>query len=115
MNLKFLVMGVLLLVGIVAISGCTQNQENTTGFTAPNTVTIENFAFNPQEMTVKVGTTVTWVNRETDHDVVSDTGVFTSPVLANGENFTHTFTEAGEYPYHCGLHPSMTGKIIVEN
>jgi plastocyanin len=47
--------------------------------------------------------------------VVSDTGEFKSPVLANGENFTHTFTEAGEYPYICGLNPSMTGKVIVEN
>lgn len=108
-------MGVLILVAIVAISGCTQNGQNTTESIPPNTVIIQNFAFSPQEITVKVGTTVTWINRETDHDVVSDTGEFKSPVLANGENFTHTFTEAGEYPYICGLHPSMTGKVIVEN
>jgi plastocyanin len=57
-------MGVLILVAIVAISGCTQNGQNTTESLPPNTVIIQNFAFSPQEITVKVGTTVTWINRD---------------------------------------------------
>lgn len=106
---------IILILGLVAFSGCIQNQQNTTQQNAPNTVIIQNFAFNPDTLTVKVGTTVTWINQETDHDVVSDAGVFTSPRLNNGANYTYTFTQAGEYPYHCGIHPSMTGKIIVQS
>lgn len=115
MKLKFMVVGVVLIAVVVATSGCTENQQNTTAEAAPDTVVIQNFQFNPEIMTVEVGTTVTWINRETDHDVVSDTGLFTSPVLGDGENFTYTFNEEGEYPYHCGLHPSMIGKVVVGN
>jgi plastocyanin len=116
MKSKYIGTGIIfLVVAIVAFSGCTQNQQNTTSQNAPNTVTIQNFAFNPNSLTVPVGTTVTWVNQEsTPHDVVSDTGVFTSPRLNTGANYTYTFTQTGEYPYICGIHPSMKAKIIVQ-
>ncbi|MBI5681066.1 MAG: cupredoxin family copper-binding protein [Methanobacterium sp.] len=98
-------------MGIVAFSGCTQTQQNV----PQNTVLIQNFAFNPNNLTVKVGTTVTWINQEsTTHDVISDDGTFSSPPINNGANYTFTFTKAGEYPYHCGIHPSMKAKIIVQ-
>ncbi|HEY0196064.1 MAG TPA: hypothetical protein VGC02_00685, partial [Methanobacterium sp.] len=64
MKLKVILIGVILIVATVALSGCTQNQQNTTEQSAPNTVTIQNFAFNPDTLTVKVGTTVTWINQE---------------------------------------------------
>jgi len=109
MNRNFIFLGVFLVLGIVAVSGCTsQNQ------TATNTVTIQNMAFNPSTLNVKVGTTVTWINNDTvTHDVTSDTGLFTSGNLTNGQSYNYTFNQTGNYSYHCAIHPSMTGTIIV--
>jgi plastocyanin len=79
------------------------------------TVKIENFTFNPAELTVKPGTTVTWENGDDiPHSVVEAGGKFHSKALDTGDKFTMTFTDAGEITYFCGLHPHMTGKIIVK-
>ena len=81
---------------------------------APNQVTIDNFTFTPQTLTVPVGTTVTWVNRDdVPHSATSTDKRFNSGLLDTDEKFSFTFTAAGEYPYFCGIHPHMTGKIIV--
>jgi plastocyanin len=77
-------------------------------------VTIDGFAFTPPELTVPVGTTVTWTNNHAaNHTVTSDTGLFDSGTMAQGATFAFTFTQAGEFPYHCSIHSSMTAKIIV--
>jgi plastocyanin len=79
------------------------------------TVSIKDFAFNPQTVTVKVGAVVTWQNNDTvSHDVVADDGTFDTKMLAPGEKGSYTFTKAGTYTYKCGIHPSMTGTIVVE-
>lgn len=79
------------------------------------TVVIKDFAFTSEILTVKVGTTVTWENSDTvAHSAVSDDGVFDTKLLAPGEKASYTFTEAGTYTYKCGVHPSMMGKIVVE-
>ena len=79
------------------------------------TVKIENFTFSPPELTVKSGTTVTWENGDDiPHSVVEAGGKFHSKALDTGEKFTMTFADAGELTYFCGLHPHMTGKIIVK-
>jgi plastocyanin len=79
------------------------------------TVKIDNFTFNPAELTVKPGTTVTWVNGDdTPHSVVEAGGKFHSKPLDTGEKFTMTFADAGEITYFCGIHPKMTGKIIIK-
>ena len=76
-------------------------------------VKIDNFAFNPESVTVAAGTQVTWINRDDiPHTVVSTKKAFASPVLDTGEKFTHVFETAGEYPYYCSVHPHMTGKLI---
>ncbi|HLX51190.1 MAG TPA: cupredoxin family copper-binding protein [Streptosporangiaceae bacterium] len=81
---------------------------------ASNAVTIHNFAFGPQAVTVKVGTTVHWVNHDTEaHTVTSNTGAFGSPVLQPGHGYSYTFTKPGSYSYHCTIHPFMTGKVVV--
>ena len=78
-------------------------------------VKIDNFKFGPEDVTVAVGTTVTWTNRDDiPHTVVSTTGVFKSKVLDTDERFSFTFTKAGTYDYFCSVHPKMTGKVIVQ-
>jgi plastocyanin len=82
--------------------------------TATAEVTIDNFSFRPQTITVVVGTTVTWTNRDDiPHTVVSDDGVFKSKARDTDEKFSYTFDKAGTYPYHCSLHPKMTGQVEV--
>ncbi len=78
-------------------------------------VKIDNFSFGPGTLTVPVGTTVTWTNRDDiPHTVVSTEGAFKSKVLDTDEKFAYTFSKAGTYPYFCSIHPKMTGKVIVQ-
>lgn len=78
-------------------------------------IRIENFTFNPPELTIKPGTTVTWENGDDiPHSVVEKDNKFHSMALDTGEKFSMTFSGAGEIGYFCGLHPHMTGKIIVK-
>jgi plastocyanin len=78
-------------------------------------VKIDNFTFGPGMLTVPVGTTVTWTNKDDiPHTVVSTDGVFKSKVLDSDEKFSFTFSKTGTYPYFCSIHPKMTGKVIVQ-
>ena len=78
-------------------------------------VKIDNFSFSPATITVPVGTTVRWTNRDDiPHTVVSDDKSIKSKPLDTDETFTYTFTKAGTYSYFCGIHPKMTAKIIVK-
>lgn len=78
-------------------------------------VKIDNFSFGPAELTVRVGSTVTWTNRDDiPHTVRSTDGVFKSKVLDTDDKFSFTFSKAGIYPYFCSLHPKMTAKVIVQ-
>ena|SRR5882672_5265340 len=78
-------------------------------------VKIDNFSFGPATLTVPVGTSVTWTNRDDiPHTVVSTDGVFKSKVLDTDEKFSFTFSKAGTYPYFCSIHPKMTGKVVVQ-
>jgi plastocyanin len=78
-------------------------------------VKIDNFSFGPATLTVAVGTMVTWVNHDDiPHNVVSTDGLFKSKVIDTDEKFSFTFTKAGTFPYFCGIHPKMTGKVVVQ-
>lgn len=80
-------------------------------------VKIDNFNFGPGTLTVPVGTTVTWINRDDiPHTVVSsdDSKSFKSKVLDTDEKFSFTFSKAGTFPYFCSIHPKMTGKVVVQ-
>jgi plastocyanin len=80
-------------------------------------VTIRNFAFQTQNVTIAAGTSVTWVNCETSgtaHTSTSDGEVWDSPFIAPGEAFTQTFDTPGVFPYHCTPHPFMTGVVTVQ-
>ena len=79
-------------------------------------VTIDNFTFAPTAMTVAVGSTVTWTNRDDiPHTVVSadDPRAFKSKALDTGDTFSFTFSKAGTYSYFCSVHPKMVGRIVV--
>jgi plastocyanin len=76
---------------------------------------IDNFAFAPKQLTVKAGTTVVWTNKDdTPHTVTSDDGAFSSPVMDTDQNFHYTFDKPGKFPFHCKLHPTMTGVVVVQ-
>ena len=81
-------------------------------------IAIRNFGFHPQTVTVKAGTTVTWVNCETAdvdaHTSTANSGEWDSPFLPPGAIYSHTFGQAGTFDYHCVPHPFMEGAVIVE-
>ena len=78
-------------------------------------VVIDNFVFEPERVTVKVGTTVTWTNHDDiPHTVASKDRAFKSKVMDTDESYSFTFSTPGEYVYFCSLHPHMTGTIVVE-
>jgi plastocyanin len=96
------------LVGALLAYGAVAAQEG-------NEIKIDNFVFNPPELTIAVGTTVKFVNHDDiPHSVVDKNKAFRSKALDTDDSFTFTFANAGTYDYFCGLHPHMTGKIIVK-
>jgi len=78
-----------------------------------NQIIIKNFAFSPSVLTVREGTTVIWVNEDSvPHSIKSD--VFNSEIFNKGGSFQFRFDNTGTYDYICGLHPSMKGRVVVE-
>jgi plastocyanin len=77
-------------------------------------VVVDNFSFAPATISVPVGATVTWTNRDDiPHNIVSTEQKFKSPVLDTDERFAHRFDAPGSYRYFCSLHPKMTGRVMV--
>jgi plastocyanin len=112
---------ILVLVTAIALCGCTSYGPSsvtptTTPIVSPGAppVTIQNFAFTPASITVPKGTTVTWINQDSaDHQIASDAQGFTSSSLPKGASYSFKFDTPGTYPYHCSIHPSMKGTVIV--
>ena len=81
-------------------------------------VAIRDFSFQPAQVTVPVGTTVTWLNCEVagtpSHTSTSDAGIWSSPPLDPGATFTQKFDQAGTFSFHCEPHPFMTGSVVVQ-
>lgn len=78
------------------------------------TVSISNFAFNPANLSVRVGQSVTWVKQDNvTHDVTGTGGphLFNSGPLMKDQSFSHTFDTPGIYSYICSIHPRMTGTV----
>jgi plastocyanin len=104
---KFIIAGVLGLVLTLAPAGSAVS-------TATATVKITRSAFVPAKVTVKVGDSVKWTNTDTiSHQVVANNGTFASPVLGAGKSYTFRFRASGTYRYHDGLHPTLTGTVVV--
>jgi plastocyanin len=105
----------------VAVTAGTQPQHPNRGATqpenVPNQVTIDNFRFSPSELTVAVGTKVTWVNHDdVPHTATSTTKPRTidSGTLDTDDKFSKVFTTPGTYEYFCAVHPHMKGQIVVK-
>ena len=92
--------------------GPTSSAAGTTG--SGTAVAIDNFAFSPATLKVKVSQKVSWTNEQPGvaHTVTADGGTFDHP-MPSGATFSFAFTKAGSFAYHCTMHPSMHGTIVV--
>jgi plastocyanin len=98
---------ILALIGMLGVSREARAQSDTT-------VTIADFAFSPNAITVQAGSTVTWVNNDSvPHTATGDNGEFDTGSIAPGGSATITFDTAGTFAYHCTIHPNMTASITV--
>jgi len=83
--------------------------------TSTKNVEIKSFAFNPSEITISVGDTITWTNMDSmTHTITSDSGNELSGSTNSGGTYSHKFDTAGTFSYHCSIHTSMKGKVIVQ-
>lgn len=96
--------------------GTASSSESPSTLAASDTaVTIDNFAFLPETVTITVGSAATWTNQQgVAHTVTADDGSFDSGDLASNATFDRTFDTAGTFSYHCSIHATMTGTVIVE-
>lgn len=125
----------MVLLGL-AVGGC-QATEPTTTTTEPTTteptttttpatatttpasdvfeVAVVDNGYLPKIATVPVGTTVTWVHQSIIvHTVTSDAPLYDSGFLREGNSFSYTFDQSGTYEYHCTIHPTLRGTVVVE-
>lgn len=116
-----------LLLIFALVAGCSTSSIGGMGTPQPtpplpsnvaNVIAIKDFVFTPSDITIKAGSTVSWVNQgSASHQVVADTSSavqFSSKELPSGTSYSFTFSKPGTYPYHCGIHQSMVGIITVE-
>ena len=128
LNRTALVAGTLLAGTLLAACGDDDDTATDTGNGAaeepaeesaePAAVTIERSRFEPDELTVTVGTEVTWENLDAfAHTVTSDEEsalAFDSGEMSEGDTFSQAFDEAGTYEYFCEIHPTMKSTVVVE-
>jgi plastocyanin len=89
----------------------------TTGSAEPKQISIDNFKYVPDTLTVPAGTMVTWTNHDDMPHTVTSTSkpmALDSDALDTDDQFSHVFAEPGTYAYVCTVHPKMSGQVIVE-
>ncbi|MGC1176472.1 MAG: plastocyanin/azurin family copper-binding protein [Candidatus Saccharimonadales bacterium] len=95
----------------------TATSADTSSAVATNAVNISNYMFDPMVIKVKVGTTVTWTNKDSvHHSVTADTTSSDAPnssLFGQNETYRFTFKKAGTYTFHCIPHPYMHGTVVV--
>jgi plastocyanin len=105
--------------GVTTITAAGGNTTATTVSIVPDSSALTDTAYQPNPLQINVGDTVTWTNDDSQpHTVTSGEGAtpdgrLDSSIMAPGATFSHTFTEGGEYPYFCLLHPNMVGTVSV--
>ncbi len=97
-------------------AGETESRESASARTSKGQIVINNFSFSPKILTLSLGATATWTNRDNVPHVIASTEkrFKESAVLKPGESFSNAFVTGGTYSYFCSIHPRMTGKIIVK-
>lgn len=101
-------LGFILFSGVHALAGGSEKTA------AKYQINIQDFNFQPMNVTVPEGATVTWTNKDEEpHTVYSNDDVFKSKALDSDEAFSFTFTKPGTYKYFCSVHPKMIGTIVV--
>ena len=105
-----------LLSGFSLFAVAGEMKDASTGNAKENKIEIKDFAFNPQNITVKSGEKITWINRDEEpHTIVSVGKKFPkSSALDTDQEFSITVSAPGTYEYFCSVHPKMTGIIVVE-
>jgi plastocyanin len=102
------------MVAVLMLSAASSYSSANTSQPATAQIKVDNFSFGPTTLTVAVGTTITWTNRDgMPHTIVGAEKVFMSKLLDTNEKFSFTFDKAGTYPYFCSIHPEMTGSVVV--
>jgi plastocyanin len=101
-----------IMLAVVVLPSWAQNAPQASA----SVISIDNFTFRPQALTVKAGTTVTWTNKnDIPHGIASANNAFKrSQALDTDDSYSFTFTTPGTYQYFCYLHPHMVGSIVVE-
>ncbi len=106
-----------LIIGAVVVSWAFGNGNS--GTPAAVKIEIKNFAFNPQNITITPGTTVSWTNDDAvAHEIATQSGApasFDSGPLEPGNSFSFSFSIPGVYPFYCKIHTYMTGEVIVSS
>lgn len=84
--------------------------------TGPQTLNVEmsDMAFNPASLTIKVGDSVAWTNKDDVSHLITGEGGIASKTISKDGSYSKTFDKAGTYTYMCQIHPSMKGTIVVE-
>jgi plastocyanin len=81
---------------------------------AANQPFVDNYTFVPNTITVKVGTRVTWTNRDQVKHTISATNAAFSGLLAQGASASITFNNPATFNYFCAIHPTMRGTIVIQ-
>lgn len=93
------------------------NNQKHTSVEKEETISINDYTFNPSDLVIEKGTKIIWINEDAvSHTIVGDEEVnrFESELLEKGDSFSFVFETVGQYKYHCGIHPSMKAMITVE-
>jgi plastocyanin len=115
MKRKWILWAAASLLGLIALVGAHRTMAARPVDSSNVEVKIDNFSFAPTALTVRVGTQITWTNRDDiPHTVVEDNKTFKSKVLDTDEKFSFTASRPGTYNYYCSIHPKMTAKLVVE-
>jgi len=109
---------ILISITLLLFWSCSKKNSGTNNYSGPdnsNTVSIYNMKFVSSNISINKTVTVTWTNDDAmQHTVTADDNSFTSGQLNMGDTYSHTFNNSGTINYHCAIHTSMKGSVVVK-
>jgi plastocyanin len=114
--------GLIAVIIVLVVAACdggdgasNETMNGDAGTSGDNEVVMQDLSFQPGDITVEVGTEVTWTNEDgVTHTTTSEDTAWDSGDLSSGETFSHTFDVPGSYAYVCDIHPTMQATVTVE-